>query len=262
MSIVGDIKNLYSDVEKTRALFPTTKIEAVSDEDGTGLNVILDKMAYVGHGADQVKNLYADKTETQAIFPTTKVKAVSDENGRSLEALLDDKASKDFVTTKIEEAQLGGGGSGGADGFSPIATVVPTEDGALITITDKNGTTTATVKNGTDGVKGDKGDTGPQGPKGDKGDTGAAGANGADGVGISSVKQTTTSTADDGNNVITVTLTNGTTSTFKVQNGSKGSKGATGADGYTPVRGTDYWTTEDKEEIKAYVEEAILGGAW
>ena len=36
----------------------------------------------------------------------------------------------------------------------------------------------------------------------------------------------------------------------------------TGADGYTPVRGTDYWTEADKAEIKAYVDEAILGGAW
>lgn len=30
----------------------------------------------------------------------------------------------------------------------------------------------------------------------------------------------------------------------------------------TPVRGTDYWTDEDKAEIKSYVDEAILGGAW
>jgi len=29
-----------------------------------------------------------------------------------------------------------------------------------------------------------------------------------------------------------------------------------------PVRGVDYWTEEDKEEIKSYVEDAILGGAW
>lgn len=35
-----------------------------------------------------------------------------------------------------------------------------------------------------------------------------------------------------------------------------------GEDGYTPVRGTDYWTEADKAEIKAYVDEAILGGAW
>ncbi len=29
-----------------------------------------------------------------------------------------------------------------------------------------------------------------------------------------------------------------------------------------PVRGVDYWTDEDKQEIKSYVDEAILGGAW
>lgn len=33
-------------------------------------------------------------------------------------------------------------------------------------------------------------------------------------------------------------------------------------DGKTPVRGTDYWTDADKAEIKSYVDEAILGGAW
>lgn len=35
-----------------------------------------------------------------------------------------------------------------------------------------------------------------------------------------------------------------------------------GEDGYTPVRGTDYWTEADKAEIKSYVDTAILGGAW
>lgn len=33
-------------------------------------------------------------------------------------------------------------------------------------------------------------------------------------------------------------------------------------DGKTPVRGTDYWTDADKAEIKSYVDNAILGGAW
>ena len=32
--------------------------------------------------------------------------------------------------------------------------------------------------------------------------------------------------------------------------------------GYTPVKGTDYWTDADKAEIKGYVDNAILGGAW
>ncbi len=35
-----------------------------------------------------------------------------------------------------------------------------------------------------------------------------------------------------------------------------------GTDGYTPQREVDYWTDEDKAEIKSYVDEAILGGAW
>lgn len=35
-----------------------------------------------------------------------------------------------------------------------------------------------------------------------------------------------------------------------------------GADGKTPVRGTDYWTSSDIAEIKSYVDDAILGGAW
>lgn len=48
----------------------------------------------------------------------------------------------------------GGGTGGGQDGFSPIASVAQTADGAVITITDKKGTTTATVKNGRDGDDG------------------------------------------------------------------------------------------------------------
>lgn len=46
------------------------------------------------------------------------------------------------------------------------------------------------------------------------------------------------------------------------EQGPAGVDGEDGADGYSPVRGTDYWTEEDKAEIKAYVDEAILGGAW
>lgn len=43
----------------------------------------------------------------------------------------------------------------------------------------------------------------------------------------------------------------------KIENGD-----FNGEDGYTPVRGVDYWTEVDKTEIKSYVDEAILGGAW
>lgn len=46
--------------------------------------------------------------------------------------------------------------------------------------------------------------------------------------------------------------------------GDKGDPGESvkGDPGYSPVRGTDYWTESDIAEIKSYVDEAILGGAW
>ena len=72
----------------------------------------------------------------------------------------------------------GADGQDGADGFSPIATVTATDGGATITITDRNGTTTADIAKG---AKGDTGDIGPQGPKGEKGDTGEQGPQGIQG---------------------------------------------------------------------------------
>ena len=184
----------------------------------------------------------------------------------------------------------GGSGGAGADGFSPVASVTQTNSGAVITITDKGGTTTATVTNGKDGATGEKGDQGIQGETGAKGDKGDTGANGKDGVsathrwngtvltitsasGTSSadlkgdtgaagkdgtsvtVKSVSESAADGGSNV--VTFSDGKTLTVK-----NGSKGSTGTAGKTPVRGTDYWTAADIAEIKSYVDEAILGGAW
>lgn len=49
------------------------------------------------------------------------------------------------------DGQNGQDGANGQDGFSPIATVTETSDGATISITDKNGTTTAKIHNGTGG---------------------------------------------------------------------------------------------------------------
>lgn len=99
-----------------------------------------------------------------------------------------------------------------------------------------------------------------------RGQPGDNGSDGVDGVGIKSVTQTTTSNADGGTNIITVTKTDGSTSTFSVKNGSKGSDGAAGKDGRdgqdgspgkTPVKGTDYWTAADKQEIVAAVLDAL-----
>ena len=127
-------------------------------------------------------------------------------------------------------------GQNGQDGFSPIATVEPIQDGAKITITDKDGTTTTNLYNGTDGTNGQDGaaatitvgtvTTGSAGtnasvtnsgttsaavfdfviPRGDKGDTGNTGATGQDGFSPSaSVSQSGDVTT------ITITDKNGTT---------------------------------------------------
>lgn len=101
------------------------------------------------------------------------------------------------------------------------------------------------------------------------GSSSGSGSAGTSGVGISSVEQTTTSTADGGTNVVTVTLTDGTSTQFTVLNGSKGSTGSTGArgatgakgaDGKTPVKGTDYFTSDDIDDIVDAVYEKIVDG--
>lgn len=68
-------------------------------------------------------------------------------------------------------------------------------------------------------LKGDTGATGPQGEKGEKGDTGPQGEKG--------------------------------------EPGDAGKDGANGANGYTPVKGTDYYTEADKQEIINLVLEAL-----
>lgn len=64
------------------------------------------------------------------------------------------------------------------------------------------------------------------------------------GVGIKSIEQTYTSYETYGENVITVTLTSGVQTQFVIRNGGKGD---------VPVKGIDYWTQADKNEIVADV---------
>lgn len=66
-------------------------------------------------------------------------------NNADLQAILD-------AVNELPEA-----GSGGSDGFSPIATVTQTDDGAVIEITDKYGKTEATINHGKDGKDGKDG---------------------------------------------------------------------------------------------------------
>lgn len=49
---------------------------------------------------------------------------------------------------------------------------------------------------------------------------------------------------------------------LKGEKGDTGEKGDKGDTGYSPLRGTDYWTADDILNIKNYVDNAIMGGLW
>ena len=71
-------------------------------------------------------------------------------------------------------------------------------------------------------IKGDKGDKGEPGIQGIQGETGAPGPQGIQGI-----------------------------------QGPKGDKGDNGADGHTPIKGTDYFTEADKQELVTAVIAAL-----
>ena len=127
---------------------------------------------------------------------------------------------------------------------------------------------------GPQGPKGDKGDIGPQGPAGEKGDKGEPGNDGAPGP-----KGDKGDTGEQGPQGIQGPQgEQGPQGPVgpKGDQGEVGPQGPAGADGYTPVKGTDYFTESDIAAIKeglatnAYVDEklgdidaaltAILGG--
>ena len=154
----------------------------------------------------------------------------------------------------------GATGAAGQDGISPVITETQTSNGYDITITDKNGTNTIHLVNGQNGA------AGSQGPAGNDGNDGTTFTPSVSNEGI-------LSWTNDGNkqNPASVNI-KGPAGATGPQGptgetgpaGPQGPTGATGAAGYTPVRGTDYWTAQDIATIEAYcdnyIDTVILGG--
>ena len=76
-----------------------------------------------------------------------------------------------------------------------------------------------------------------------------------------------TGVSDKGDGTFTLLLSDGSETSavqtikgVKGDKGNPGGKGDPGADGYTPVKGTDYWTADDIAEIQSYIDTQI-GGA-
>ncbi|MCM1526681.1 MAG: hypothetical protein NC091_05485 [Bacteroides sp.] len=70
------------------------------------------------------------------------------------------KEEVDNLIPTVTDGKDGKDGADGEDGFSPVATVTKEGNTATITITDKNGTTTASISDGMDGKDGTGGGSG------------------------------------------------------------------------------------------------------
>lgn len=85
----GKIKTLYSDKQKTEPLYPKTKLNAISDENGVGLEAIMESL------------VYTDELSQDASVPLTDADSLG---GRPAS----EYATEQYVRQKIAETQLGG----------------------------------------------------------------------------------------------------------------------------------------------------------
>lgn len=153
----------------------------------------------------------------------------------------------------------GADGQPGKDGKDGVS-ATHSWSGTVLTVTSASGTSSANLKGdkgepgekGADGAKGDKGDPGEPGQKGDKGDQGIQGAQGEQGPkGDKGDKGDPGTNGKDG-----YTPVKGV-DYFDGEDGKNGTDGKDGQDGYTPVKGTDYFTEADKSEMVSDVIAAL-----
>lgn len=174
--------------------------------------------------ADILLTLEDTSISCAPFFIDVQASGVSDDAVESCDDVRDicEKLS-DVADAKIAEmekllsgAPSGGSGSSGT-AVSPTVEMSKTNGVTTLTITDKNGTKTATINDGAKGEKGEKGDTGAKGEKGDTGEPGE-----------SIYVQTILESTEDGG-TSEYMLSDGTP--IKVKNGSKGSTGEKGEKG-------------------------------
>lgn len=143
--------------------------------------------------------------------------------GQQVAKAIDAAGRAEEAAKRAEEAG-GAGGAGEAGGYYSPEVSQPTADTMKVSFTPSADDMPAVPDVTVTLPAGPAGAPGTDGKDGEKGDTGAQGPAGPQ--------------------------------------GEQGPAGPKGDDGDTPQRGVDYWTDADKAEIKGYVDEAILGGAW
>lgn len=191
---------------------------------------------------------YATKEEIP-----TKVSQLENDSGyltehQDISGKLDASALPEAINTALIQAKVSGDfdGEDGEDG----ATFTPTVDlDGNLSWTNNKGLSNPSIVN----IKGPKGDTGSQGIPGEQGQQGEQG--------ISITHEWSGAT-------LIVTSASGTSSAnLKGEKGDQGEPGVgvKGESGYTPVKGIDYWTPEDKTAMVSEVLAALpvwTGGSY
>lgn len=140
------------------------EIEAVNNKE-TELNGIIADLQYK-LDTDYFKGEKGDKGDTGA-------QGIQGERGekgdQGIQGIQGEKGEQGIQGEKGDKGDKGDqgipgvDGTDGQDGISPIASVQQTSTGAIVTVTDRNGTTTAELRNGTDGTNGTNGQDGQDG---------------------------------------------------------------------------------------------------
>ena len=138
--------------------------------------------------------------------------------------------------------------------------VLQTEEGAVITVKDPNGTTSATVKNGEQGPAGEAGPAGAQGPQGENGITPHIGENGnwyigdtdtgiaADGSTKPTIASIAVTESADGSVTMVNTLVGGGTETLVISADANGNPNKLTYNGTEiPITWTEATATEETE---------------
>lgn len=208
-----------------------------------------------------------------------------------------------FVIPRGDKGEAGLDGNDGKAATIKLGTVTTGNPGTSVQITNSGSENAAilnfTIPRGETGLKGDKGDsgeaatiqigsvtTGNAGTQATitnsgtnnaavlnftipKGADGINGTNGKDGV-AASIQVGTVTTGEAGTNA---SVTNAGTPNAAKLNFTipRGEVGAKGDDGYTPVKGVDYWNESDKQEIvndvlsntsHKYITQVIQSNSW
>lgn len=140
--IDADISQMYSD------------IDSIEDQRQTMIAAIA---SVAGQGTDTTLTQHGVAADAEAVG-----NRIDDLDSGKIDAPVSEGTSGQFLQTDGEGGRVWATpeGGGGHDGYSPIATVTKSGNVATITITDKNGTTTAQISDGARGSQGEKGATG------------------------------------------------------------------------------------------------------